>query len=58
MWIYAFLLQKGPKLDLGTFLEKLLDIFGGTRKVIFSVCTAYGIKSESLVLKKIHLNND
>ena len=39
--VYAYLLCKEPKLDLRTFLRKLLDIFGCTRKVIGFICTAW-----------------
>ena len=40
--IYAFLSQKGAKLGSGTFKGKLLNIFGGTRKVIGFICTILG----------------
>ena len=34
--------QKGAKLGSGTFKGKLLNIFGGTRKVIGFICTILG----------------
>ena len=52
--MYALLLQKGPKIHSCSFSGKVLDIFGGTRKVIGFICTDHGVRKVNHGVRKVY----